>query len=290
MTPRKGKTPLVGAHMSIAGGVYNAIDQATEVDATALQIFTKNNNRWAGKPISLEDADRFREKQAESNLRAVVGHTAYLINLASPKVDIYKKSIDALRDELIRADMLGLSDLVMHPGAHLDTGEAAAIKRIADTVNRIFDWLPDNKTRLSFEVTAGQGSSIGHRFEHIAEIIDKIEDKKRTSVCFDTCHAFAAGYELRTKRDFNTTFKAFDETIGLEYLEVFHVNDSKKPLGGRVDRHQHLGQGELGLEPFKFLMEDRRFRDIPKILETPKGDDPPKNDRMNLDILRRFAR
>lgn len=290
MTSRKPKTPLVGAHMSIAGGVYNAIDQADEVEATALQIFTKNNNRWVGKPISREDAARFREKCEESDLRAVVGHTAYLINLASPKEGIYKKSVDALRDELIRADLLGLSDLVMHPGAHLDTGEAAGIKRIADTVNRIFDWLPDIRTRLSFEVTAGQGSSIGHRFEHIAEIIDQIEDKDRTSVCFDTCHVFAAGYELRTKRDFNATFKAFDETIGLDYLRVFHVNDSKKPLGGRVDRHQHLGQGELGLEPFKFLMQDRRFRDIPKILETPKGDDPSKNDRMNLDILRRFAK
>jgi len=290
MSPRRKAEPLIGAHMSIAGGVHNAIDQAVEVDATALQIFTKNNNQWVGKPLGDKNIAKFEEKLAESAILAVVGHTAYLINLASPREEIYRKSVDALKDELERADRLGLSDLVMHPGAHLESGEDVGIEKIAETVNRIFDKLPDNRTRLSLEVTAGQGTSIGHKFEHIAEIIEKIEDRERLSVCFDTCHAFAAGYELRTKRDFNATFKAFDDTIGLEYLKVFHVNDSKKPLGSRVDRHHNLGDGELGLEPFKFLMQDKRFRDIPKILETPKGDNPAKNDRMNLDILRGFAK
>jgi deoxyribonuclease-4 len=282
--------PLIGAHMSIAGGAHNAIVQGNAVNATAIQIFTKNNNQWKSKILTDEDVEKFNDARNNSLIRAYVGHTGYLINLASPKDDVYEKSIASLIDEIERANSLKLSDLVMHPGAHLGKGEDYAITKIAETLNRVFEATRDAKTCLSLETTAGQGSSVGYKFEHIAEIIERIEDKSRVSVCFDTCHVFAAGYELRNKRAWNATFREFDETIGLEYLKVIHVNDSKKPFGSRVDRHEHLGEGELGLEPFKFLMQDRRFVDIPKILETPKGDDPETNDRSNLDVLRDFVK
>ncbi len=287
--PRKKPDPLIGAHMSIAGGTYKAIAQGDAVDATALQIFTKNNNQWKAKALTDKDIEKFNNARDNSAIRAYVGHTGYLINLASPKDDVFEKSVDSLTDELERADSLGLSDLVMHPGAHLGEGEEYAITKITETLNRIFDDTQDVKTRLALETTAGQGSGVGYKFEHIAEIIDRIDNKSRVSVCLDTCHVFAAGYELRNKRAWNATFKEFDEIIGLDYLRVIHVNDSKKPLGSRVDRHEHLGEGELGLEPFRFLMQDKRFVDVPKILETPKGDDPEANDRRNLDILRGFV-
>ena len=282
--------PLIGAHMSIAGGAFKAIAQGDSVNVSAIQIFTKNNNQWKSKTLTDEDVERFNDARNNSPIRSYVGHTGYLINLASPKIEVYEKSIASLTDEIERADRLGLSDLVMHPGAHLGEGEDYAISKISETLNSIFVATRDAKTRLSLETTAGQGSGIGYKFEHIAEIIDRIEDKNRVSVCLDTCHVFAAGYELRNKPAWNATFKDFDEIVGLDYLKVIHVNDSKKPFGSRVDRHEHLGEGELGIEPFKFLMQDRRFEGIPKILETPKGDDPEANDRRNLDILRSFAK
>lgn len=284
------KDPLIGAHMSISGGVYNAIESGDVLNCRALQIFTKNSNQWKAKVLTDDDIEKFTQAREASSIRAYVGHVGYLINAASPREDIYKKSVASLMDEIIRANRLGLHDLVMHPGAHLKEGEEYALRKISDSLNRIIDATPDITTRLALETTAGQGTNVGYKFEHIAEMIDMVENKKRLSVCFDTCHTFAAGYELRNKKDFNATFKTFDEIIGLEYLTVFHVNDSKKPFASRVDRHEHLGEGELGLEPFKFLMQDKRFADIPKILETPKGDDPEANDSRNLDILRSFAK
>jgi len=288
--PVRKKDPLIGAHMSISAGVYNAIETGNALNCTALQIFTKNSNQWKAKPLTDEDVERFNQAREESLMRAYIGHVGYLINVASPKEDIYKKSLASLTDEIVRADRLGLSDLVMHPGAHLKEGEEYAIAKIAESLNLIIEATPDVTTRFALETTAGQGTNVGYVFEHIVEIIDRVENKARLSVCFDTCHAFAAGYELRNKKDFNATFKMFDDTIGLDFLKVFHVNDSKKPLGSRVDRHENLGEGELGLQPFKFLMQDGRFVDIPKILETPKGDEPDANDSRNLDILRSFAK
>ena len=286
----KNKDPLIGAHMSISGGVYNAIEAGDALNCRALQIFTKNSNQWKAKALTEDDIEKFSQAREASSIRAYVGHVGYLINVASPREDIYKKSVESLTDEIIRADRLGLSDLVMHPGAHLKEGEEYALRKIADSLNRIIDATPDITTRLALETTAGQGTNVGYKFEHIAEIIDMVENKARLSVCFDTCHVFAAGYELRNKKDFDATFRKFDEIIGLDYLTVFHVNDSKKPFASRVDRHEHLGEGELGLEPFKFLMWDKRFTEIPKILETPKGDDPKASDSRNLDILRGFAK
>ncbi len=289
MATRK-KSPLIGAHISISGGVYRAVETADALNCMALQIFTKNSNQWNAKPLTDENVERFDQARENSSVQAYVGHVGYLINVASPKDDIHEKSLASLKDEIIRADRLGLSDLVLHPGAHLGKGEEYAIGKITESLNRIIDQTPDVKTRLALETTAGQGTNVGYKFEHIARIIELVENKSRLSVCFDTCHVFAAGYELRTKRDFNATFKMFDGIIGLSHLKVFHVNDSKKPLGSRVDRHEHLGEGELGLDPFKFLMQDRRFAEIPKILETPKGDDPEGNDSRNLDTLRRLAK
>ena len=284
------KDPLIGAHMSISGGVHNAIESGDALNCRALQIFTKNSNQWKAKVLTEEDIEKFSQAREASSIRAYVGHVGYLINVASPREDIYKKSVASLTDEIIRADRLGLHDLVMHPGAHLKEGEEYALRKISDSLNRVINATPDVKTRLALETTAGQGTNVGYKFEHLAEIIDMVENKARLSVCFDTCHTFAAGYELRNKKDFNATFRKFDETIGLEYLTVFHVNDSKKPFASRVDRHEHLGEGALGLEPFKFLMQDKRFANIPKILETPKGDDQKTNDSRNLDILRSFAK
>ncbi len=284
------KTPLIGAHQSISGGLYKAIELGDTLNCTALQIFTKNSNQWKAKSLTGEDVARFNEAREQSPIQAYVAHVGYLINVASPKEDVHEKSMASLKDEVMRAGRLGLSDLVMHPGAHLGMGEDYAIKRIAEAINRIIGATPDIATRFSLETTAGQGTNVGYSFEQIAEIIDLVEDKGRLSVCFDTCHAFAAGYDLRTRTDFNATFSKFDKIIGLDYLRVFHINDSKKPLGSRVDRHEHLGHGELGLEAFRLLMQDRRFPDVPKILETPKGDDPIGNDGRNLDILRSLVK
>lgn len=286
----KKNDPLIGAHMSTSGGAHKAIEIADALDCTALQIFTKNNNQWRAKPLTDDDVEKFFDARKASPLRAYVAHVGYLVNIASPKDDVYKKSVDSLTEEIERADRLGLTDLVMHPGAHLKEGEEYAIKKIADTLNRIIDLTPDITSRFSLETTAGQGTNVGYKFEQIAEMIELVESKDRMSVCFDTCHTFAAGYELRTKKAWDATFIEFDDTIGLKYLKAFHVNDSKKEFGSRVDRHEQLGEGELGLEPFKFLMQDKRFIDVPKILETPKLDDPEGNDRRNLDILRSFAR
>jgi len=282
--------PLVGAHISISGGFHKAVEHAEISFCKAIQIFTKNSNQWKAKPITNADIEKFVQARSKSNIRAFIGHVGYLINLCSPREDIYRKSLESIKEEINRAHLLGLSDLVMHPGAHLEKGEDYAIKKIADSLNRIIDETPDIKTRFSLETTAGQGTSVGHRFEQIANIIKIVENKKRLSVCFDTCHVFAAGYDIREIQGWERTICEFSDIIGLDHLKVFHVNDSKKPFGSRVDRHEQLGIGELGLKPFEFLMQDKRFIDIPKILETPKGDDPVTNDIRNLDILRGFVK
>jgi len=284
------KSPLlIGAHMSISGGAHNAILAADAVDATALQIFTKNNNQWKSKPITEGDLKKYEDARAKSGVIAYVGHVGYLINLASPKPDIYRKSLESLEDETRRASLYGLADLVLHPGAHLGEGIESGIEKIANSLNRVIGKTPDIDTRFALETTAGQGTNIGFKFEHLADIIDRVESKERMSVCLDTCHVFAAGYELRDKKSWNATFRDFDTCVGLDKLKVIHVNDSLKALGSRVDRHSHLGDGELGFEPFRFLMKDRRLKKVPKILETPKGDDPVASDTRNLNILREFA-
>jgi len=281
--------PYIGAHMSIAGGLHLAIERALSVDCRALQIFTKNANQWKAKPISDNAAKTFRAAREESGLGVVFAHDSYLINLASPDPQMLDKSITALADELLRCERLGLPFLVIHPGSHKGDGEATGLARIAESIDTVHRRHPDLGVRILLETTAGQGTSLGFRFEHLASIIEKVEEPARLGVCLDTCHIYAAGYDLRTAKTYGETMEAFGRLVGFEKLVAIHVNDSKKDLGSRVDRHQHIGQGSLGREAFRCLMRDDRLRDIPKVLETHKGPDL-EDDRQNLALLRELAR
>lgn len=275
----------LGAHMSIAGGIYNAIERGVRVGCGVIQLFTQNTSRWQGKAISNADAEQFRCNFKASGLHEAVSHDIYLINLAAPPGEIRDKSLAGFQEEMRRGARLGIEKIIMHPGAHQEDGEEVAIRRIVEA----FDWLfaaePDFTGRILLETTAGQGSSIGHRFEQLNRIIIDSAFPDRFAVCVDTCHIFAAGYDISTEAGYYRTFEEFDKVIGLDRLQAFHINDSKKGLSSRVDRHEHIGQGALGLTPFRLLVNDPRFATIPKLLETPKGD----NDEMdiaNLKILR----
>jgi deoxyribonuclease-4 len=282
---KDGWMQFLGAHMSIAGGHALAIDRATTFEMTACQIFTKNANQWSAKPIAPEAAEAFRARLAESDVAAVVAHDSYLINLASPDDALWERSRAAFGDELTRSDQLGVPWLVTHPGAHMGSGVEDGVRRVAEALNRLFDELPDVDVTVLLETTAGQGSTLGRTFEELAGILDLIEDQARVAVCFDTCHVFAAGYDIRDADSYAATMRAFDDVIGLKRLRVFHLNDSKKGLGSHADRHTHVGEGELGTEAFRLLLNDERFADRPGILETPKDDDE-EGDRRNMATLR----
>ncbi len=279
---------LLGAHMSISGGLQNAIEHGVNTGCTALQIFTRNSNQWKAKHISDEDAETFLAAQKESGISPVVAHTGYLINIAAPDDGIYQRSLAGLIEEIERADKLKIADLVLHPGSPLDQGEEYGMKKIIASLNHCTDKTPDAKTRIALECTAGQGSHLGFKFEQIAAMIDGVENKNRISVCVDTCHIFAAGYDIRTQDTYEATLAAFKKTIGFKYLRVIHLNDSIKPLGSRVDRHTHIGNGEIGKDAFKFIMQDERLDNIPKLLETPKEGENYDSDKKNLAILRKF--
>jgi deoxyribonuclease-4 len=276
---------MLGAHMSIAGGHVLAIDRATAFGMTACQIFTKNANQWAAKPIAPEAAAAFREGVVESDVEIVVAHDSYLINLASPDDTLWERSRAAFGDELQRCAQLGVPWLVTHPGAHMETGVEAGVQRVAIALNRLFDELPDLDVTVLLETTAGQGTTLGRTFEELAGILALVEDQTRVGICFDTCHVFAAGYDIRDATAYAATMQTFDEVIGLDRLRVFHLNDSRKGLGAHVDRHANIGEGELGNEAFRHLMNDERFFGRPGILETPKGDDG-EDDRRNMAALR----
>jgi len=280
--------PPLGAHMSVSGGVDKAIDRARSAGCTALQIFLKNNNQWSGKLLDEEVIARWKREVAVGDLGLPIAHNSYLVNLASPDATLMEKSMSNMLDDIRRADVLGVPGIVTHPGAHMGEGEVSAIKRIAAQINELFDMSADSKVCLYLETTAGQGSSVGHRFEHLRDIIAGIKNKKRVGICVDTCHIFAAGYDIRTPETYQASFSEFDRVIGLKWIRAFHVNDSKKDLGSRVDRHDHIGKGKIGESGFASLMQDERFRAIPHLLETPKGDDLAE-DRANLATLRRLA-
>jgi deoxyribonuclease-4 len=280
---------LIGAHMSISGGIFNALLYGKELGCTTIQIFTKNNNQWKAKELTSDDVRRFVENQQKTEISPVVGHNGYLINLASSKEDVYNLSMESMYVELKRAELLGLPYLVMHPGSHLGSGEREGIKKIARSIDRLHRKTKGFRVKICLETTAGQGSAIGYRFEHLAEIIERVKENDRLGVCYDTCHTFAAGYDIRTKKAYTATFKEFDKTVGLSRLKVIHLNDSLKDLGGRVDRHQHIGKGKIGLEGFRLLMNDKRWEKIPKILETPKEEGTEK-DSKNLKVLRSLAK
>ena len=280
---------LLGAHMSIAGGHDRAIDAALKFEMSACQIFTKNANQWNAKPILPEAAQVFRDRYAASGLQALVAHDSYLINIASPDDALWEKSGLALKHELERCDQLGVPYLVSHPGGHVGSGVEAGIARVGTAINRIHDELPDGTAMILLETTAGQGTTLGRSFEELAAIIDRVADASRVGVCLDTCHIFAAGYDIRDEATYGATMGAFDAIIGLERLKVIHLNDSKKGLGSHVDRHAAIGDGEIGLAAFGYVLNDPRLAMVPGILETPKGDDG-EEDRRNLATLRQMLR
>jgi deoxyribonuclease-4 len=277
--------PYLGAHMSIAGGIELAPVRGGGIGCEIIQLFTKSSNQWAAKLLSEKDIDLFKENMKAHKIRTAFAHDSYLINLGSPDSVLYQRSLGAFIHELERCERLELMALVFHPGSRLETSEEDALKKIADAVNEAHQKTPGYKVLTCFENAAGQGTNVGYRFEHLARLIELVEDKNRIGVCFDTQHAFAAGYDLRTEEGFQKVFDEFDKVVGIQWLKAFHLNDSKKGLGSRVDRHEHIGKGEIGLVPFKCLMNDPRFKNLPMSLETPKGLDL-KEDVMNLATLR----
>lgn len=283
--------PLLGSHKSIAGGYYKAVDAAAALGMETVQLFTKNNNQWRAKPLSDEDVCLFRDAIKRTGLRKPCAHNCYLINVASANDELWEKSLDALVIEVERAEALGLDGVVMHPGSHVDATTDEGLRRIVRAIDEVHCRTAGVKTELWLETTAGQGSSLGHRFEHLAAILNGVKQPERLGVCVDSCHIFAAGYPLQTKEEYEETFGQFDRIVGVNLIRAFHLNDSKKPLGSRVDRHEHIGEGCLGLEPFRHILNDPRFEEIPMYLETEKGErDGEDLDAINLRTLRNLLK
>jgi deoxyribonuclease IV len=276
---------LLGAHMSIGGGAHMAIERACSIQCRAMQIFVKNNMQWFARPLQRQEINAFLNHQQRIALASVFAHANYLINLAATNPQFHVNSIRALTEELIRADQLELPFLVLHPGAHLGTGEEAGLVKITESINRVLAAIPKVKTKIALETTAGQGSCLGNRFEHLAHIIAAVDEPERLCVCLDTAHIFAAGYDIGSENAVRKTFREFDRLIGRDRLSAIHLNDSKAARGSRVDRHEHIGKGQIGLDAFRFIMRSRRFAKIPKVLETPKGKDLAE-DVKNMKTLR----
>ena len=286
----------IGAHMSVAGGVSNAVERAVLHGCEALQIFSKNANRWQSPPLDPAEIRRFRKRLAETGITPAVSHGSYLINLASAAPALREQSIASLIDELDRAHVLGLLGVVLHPGTCTSGTEADGLALIADAIGSAFSRRPRRSTMVLLEHTAGQGRTLGYRFEHLAAIIRHLNGSSRIGVCLDTCHLIASGYDIVSPHGYEATFTEFDRLVGLKRLKVFHGNDSKKPCASRVDRHEHIGDGCLGLEPFRRLMHDRRFAGLPILIETEKIEGiqkpgviaPDPLDMKNLQTLRRL--
>jgi deoxyribonuclease IV len=288
--------PRLGAHLSIAGGLPRAVDRAKASKCEALQIFTKSAGQWRARPLPPEEIALFRQKVHDTGIHPVVAHNSYLINVAAALPSLRTQSIESLREELDRAEALGLDGLVMHPGSYTSGTEAGGLQMIAEALTQLLDERPDGRTMILLEHTAGQGTNLGHRFEHLAEIIHRMGGTPRVGVCLDTCHLLAAGYDICSEEGYKRTFKEFDRIVGIDRIKAFHLNDSKKPCGSRVDRHEHIGKGCLGLDPFRWLLNDRRFKNLPMLLETPKLETPESKkksdcdpwDAKNLRTLRRL--
>ena len=272
-----------GAHMSIAGGPVRAIERGQSVGCDVVQVFTRNNNRWQAPALTADQVVAWQSAQQETGVHAVAAHGSYLINLATPDEALWQKSQKAARDELRRSKMLDIPGYVLHPGAHVGSGTDAGIRRVAEAVNRVL--AETEETRLLLETTAGQGTSIGHTFEELATIGERVNQSQRLGFCLDTAHVFAAGYDLSTQEGYDITWRAFDRIIGLEHLDLIHLNDSKRELGSGVDRHEHIGRGMIGLAAFWRLANDSRLAGVSMVLETPK-DVTLVQDKWSLDILR----
>ena len=284
------KTPahelLIGAHTSAQGGANNALLEGLEIGATTVQLFTSNQKRWAGKPLSEEEASLFKETMQNTGLTKIMSHDSYLINLGSSNPEALCKSQKAFKEELQRCQKLGLSFLNFHPGAALEASEEQCLEKIVKSLEGLESVVEQGPTRLLLETTAGQGTCVGWKFEHLDFIISRVHKKIPIGVCIDTCHIFAAGYDIRTKKAWDATLEEFDRVVGLKYLYAFHVNDSMKPFASRRDRHAPLGKGEIGIECFKVMMTHPLLREIPKYLETPEG---PPLWKKEIALLREFA-
>ena len=294
--PQQYKPVRIGAHMSVAGGVSKAVDRALIHGCEALQIFSKNASRWQAPPLDRSEIREFRRRVEAAGITPVVAHASYLINLATPLTALRDRSIAALIDELDRADALGLLGVVLHPGTCTDGTVDDALRLVASAVRQAFKARPRRRTMLLFEHTAGQGRTIGHRFEHLAAIIGHLDGSPRAGVCLDTCHLAASGYDIASRKGYRETFASFDRLVGFDRLRVLHANDSKRPCGSRIDRHEHIGEGCLGLEPFRWIVGDTRFAGLPLLIETRKTERscnprtvvPDPLDMRNLDTLRRL--
>lgn len=278
--------PPLGAHTSIAGGLPNAVYSGAKIGCEVIQLFSKNQIQWKSKPLAEDELARFTQAVRETKVLPVVVHDSYLINLASPNTIVFHKSFAAVIDELQRCELLKIPYLVMHPGAHLGRGEKEGMNQIADSLNKIFKQIGRNKTILLLETTAGQGSHLGYTFEQLKYIIDRSEGSEKIGVCLDTAHIFAAGYDLRTQKSWEISKKQFDKIIGLQKLKIIHVNDSKKDLGSRIDRHDRIGKGTIGSKGFSILLKDPDLQKIPFILEIPGGEKAYKEDLRLLKKLR----
>lgn len=281
-----GAGVLLGAHLSISGGYHKAVAEARQLGCTALQIFTKNAHTWAERVVRDSERERFLAARSDAGVDVILSHTAYLLNLASDKPDVRARSEDALEQELVRCDRLEIPFLVHHPGAHMGKGVTHGLAMAADAINRVFERLPTSRARLLLETCAGQGTGLGHRFDHFKVLIDNVADKDRIGVCLDTCHMFAAGYDIRTPDAYQRTLDQFDVAVGLDTISAIHLNDSKRELGARVDRHAHIGEGAIGMDAFRFIMNDQRFAAVPKIIETPRRPGDDGRDDLNLTLLR----
>lgn len=275
--------PLLGAHMSIAGGLPRAVDRAQASRCEALQIFTKSAGQWRARPLPPEEIATFRARVDETGIRPVVAHNSYLINVAATAPALREQSIAALEEELDRAESLGLEGLVMHPGAYTNGSEEQGLRLIGRALRRVLRPRRRGRTLLLLEHTAGQGTSLGHRFEHLAAILEYVDGSPRVGVCLDTCHLLSAGYDMCSEAGYAATFESFDRLVGLDRVKVFHLNDSKRPCASRVDRHEHIGRGCLGLEPFRRLLNDPRFARLPMLLETPKLESAASLRRTDVD-------
>ncbi len=272
---------LLGAHMSIAGGLHKAVYRGHAIGCNTVQLFTKSNVQWRVRPLTDDDVRTFREAVHETGIRCPTAHASYLINLASPQKKLYEQSIRSLIEEVLRCDALGIPYLVVHPGAHQGYGEDAGLRRVSQALERILSATADASVTVLLETTAGQGTGLGYRFEQLAELLDRATDGTRLGICLDTCHMFAAGYRLAPRRAYEETLAALDQTIGLDHVRVIHLNDSKRPLGSRVDRHAHIGEGMIGLEAFRLLINDPRLNHVPMYLETPKE----KREGQDMDVI-----
>jgi deoxyribonuclease-4 len=275
----------LGAHESISGGIFRAIERGRDATCDVIQVFNKSSNQWRAKELTDDDVRRLQAAQDETGVSAVCSHASYLINIASPEPGLCQKSVQALAIEMRRCNQLGIPNLVLHPGSHVGSGEEQGLRQVAASLDEVFSDLDANEVTLCLENTAGQGSNLGYSFAHLSTIMEACSGGK-LGICLDTCHLFAAGYPLAAVADFDRAVRDLDETVGLATVRVIHLNDSKHECGSRKDRHEHIGQGEIGLDGFRHLLNDERFTAIPMVLETPKEGDGIEEDRENLATLR----